>query len=966
MKKFGIFFLVTGLIIAGCVTTKKKGDVSKFKKGYNSLTEHYNYWFNANEMLRLTEDKMLSTYVDNYNQLLPLYPEITAESAPYKKDFETVEKKAAMGIGLHTVGNWTDDCYLLMGESQYYKRDFETAENTFRYIQEELNPKKGAKTTLKKTKGKKTSASKAKENKKKADAKKKAAAKKKADKKKSSKKKKSSSKKKGSSKSDPKDKKAPVDPKVTDKPAEKAPEADPDESRLEVSGKNPYSEGRRTSAWPEAMIWFGRTLIEREKYEEAEFLFRELQEDIWFPKSLRDDLAKAEAHLWIKQKKYEKASVSLDQAIKYADNKKERARMAFIQAQLFEKAGNTEKAYAALGTVLGSKPNFALAFNARLHQILDGWYAGTIKSSEANRSLEKLLKDSRNREYQDQIYYTLGEIALEEKQKNEAIGYYKKSLTVSAAQSPQRAETFLKLADLYYETESFVLAKAYYDSTITVLSAKDERYQRASLYAKNLTEIARLITTINDNDSIVRVYNMSEAERADLAKKIKKQREDDAAKQAVAEQAKNVAAQNAGKASVPIANAGAKASTFYFYSEAAVKKGKKDFSRVWGDRKLDDNWRRSQRLSSGGSGDEAVAQVDSASTKKNVEADVADIFKDIPRNESEMAVIHLATYEAMYKLGTLYRDRLENNRKCSVTLEEMQTRYPTTDRYEKETWYYCYLAFTDLSNTPRAKHYLDLLVDKYPNSAYTRALTDPNFLNAGKEKEKELNSFYEQTYQVFQKGDYKVAFDRCEEAPKKFGSTNPIMAKFALLSALCTGNLQGNEAYCKALNDVIGRFPESAESTRAKEIARLLSCKGFETNDPKKQEIDDAFVTEDDKLHYFLVVLGGAEIKLEAIKNAISDYNRENHRNDQLRLSNIYLGASQEQPIIVLRKFDNKEKGLKYLEEVKNKKDFLGETSKLSYNKEFFIITQENYRRVLKNKTLDGYREFFKVNYLKE
>ena len=125
------------------------------------------------------------------------------------------------------------------------------------------------------------------------------------------------------------------------------------------------------------------------------------------------------------------------------------------------------------------------------------------------------------------------------------------SLLASSPESPQRAETYLKLANLYYETESFVLAKAYYDSTISVLSAKDERYQQASLYAKNLTEIARLITSINDNDSIVRVYNMSEAERADLAKKIKKQREADASKKAAAEQDKKALAQNAGKSARP-------------------------------------------------------------------------------------------------------------------------------------------------------------------------------------------------------------------------------------------------------------------------------------------------------------------------------------------------------------------------------------------------------------------------------
>jgi hypothetical protein len=308
---------------------------------------------------------------------------------------------------------------------------------------------------------------------------------------------------------------------------------------------------------------------------------------------------------------------------------------------------------------------------------------------------------------------------------------------------------------------------------------------------------------------------------------------------------------------------------------------------------------------------------------------------------------------------------MENNRRCVSTLEDMQERYPDTLRYEKETWYYCYLGHNDLENEVRAKYYLDKLVEKYPNSPFTRALTDPNFLNAGKEKEKELNAYYELTYNTFKKGDYKTAFYRCEDAPKKYGSTNPIMAKFALLGALCLGSLQGNDSYCQALNDVIGRFPNSAEATRAKEIARLLSCKGYEAGGGAAKQVDDAFELEEDKLHYLLILFTEGDIKLESIKNAVSDYNRENHRTEQLRLSNIYLGSTQDQPILVIRKFDNKEKGMKYLNEVKSKRDFLGETAKVSYEKEFYLITQENYRRILKNKTIEGYREFFEANYLK-
>ena len=322
-------------------------------------------------------------------------------------------------------------------------------------------------------------------------------------------------------------------------------------------------------------------------------------------------------------------------------------------------------------------------------------------------------------------------------------------------------------------------------------------------------------------------------------------------------------------------------------------------------------------------------------------------------------------------LGVLFRDRLENNKRCSGTLEDMQARYPDTLRFEKEAWYYCYLAFTDLKNPERAKYYLDKLVGKYPNSPFARSITDPNFLNASKERERELNQFYEQTYSYFQKGDYKSAYDRCQEAPRKYGSTNTLMAKFALLSALCTGSLQGNEAYCQALKEVIARYPESAEATRAKEIARVLACKGFEVDDVKANPnantatLDNDFAVEDDKLHYLLVAVSG-DVRLDDIKGAISDYNREFHKTDQLRISNIFLGTDTNTPIVVIRKFDNKEQVMRYYNEVKNRKEFLGETSKISYSKEYFAITQENYRRVLKNKTLDGYREFFDEKYLKK
>ncbi|HOY07070.1 MAG TPA: tetratricopeptide repeat protein [Saprospiraceae bacterium] len=952
MKNFWkISAVLFAVLLAGCVTQKKKGaEPGWFKKGYHNVTSRYNYWFNADELFRLTEVKLAAEHKDNYNQILDVYPSAATDPQSARGDLDNVIVKASKGIALHRVSDWADDCYTLIGQSQFLKRDYETAESTFKWIKDEYDPKKKNKSKLKSTKKKEVKKKLTKRQKKKAAKKKK---------------KEREKKKKEAAKAKKAGKKVPAS--TTTAPVKPAEVPKKDVEELTLTAANPYTKGmERTSAFPIAMVWYGRTLTERDKYEEAEFLFRELEEDRFFPETFHDELYTAEANLWIKQKRYDKAIEPLSKAIDRTKKKAMRARLAYILAQLYERAGQSDGAYAALETVLNSAPNYEMEFNARLRQIQAGWTNGKIVSADANKSLERMIKDAKNLEYRDQIYYTMADIALKDGLKKDAITYLRQSLDFNQGNTVQKAESYLKLANLYFESENFVQAKNYFDSTLTVLPATDERFKTVSDYATNLKDIARLITTIAANDSIVRIYRMSDVERKEFGKKLKKQRQEEADAAAKAQAAKATAA-IAGTSKAPTPVAGSKPSTFYFYNESFLKKGRKDFNRTWGERKLEDNWRRSNRPNTGVPGDE-VASGDSTQNNAVSDAELTDMFKNIPTSEAELSVLHLSTYEAMYQLGTLFRDRLQNNERSTSTLEEMQTRYPETERYEKETWYYCYLGFSDLKNAPRAQYYLDKLVKKYPNSSYARALTDPNFRNSTKEKEAELNKYYEQTYTTFTSGNYQDAYDRCIEAPKKYGSQNPLMAKFALLSALCTGNLQGNEAYCKALQEVIARYPDSPESTRAKEIARVISCKGFEVAEtPKKTDkapIDDAFTREDDKLHYFLIAITG-DVRVEDIKASISDYNRENHKLEQLRISNIFLGTDTNEPIIVIRKFDSREQAMRFYTEVSKEKSFLGETDKKTYKKEFFAITQENYRRVLKNKTLSGYREFFGENYLK-
>lgn len=958
MRKSWLLGSLTCLLLVGsnCVTTKKRSDVSSGKRFYHNLTSKYNYWFNANELMRATLLKMEEQHHDNYNQLLEIYPYMAVDPQPTKGDFDNVIKKCAAAISLHRQGDWTDDCYLMVGQAQYLKHDFETAEKTFKFIQEEY----GAKS--KKAKSKKASTSKKKNAKKKKPAKKKKKRNVRKKKKKTSaraKRKAAKKKEKAKAAEAAKKAKAEQDKKVASAIAAATPPP-------VDAGPDPYKGRGRRAIYPTAMVWYVRTLVDREKYDEADFMIRELQEDPHFNRDERTDLSIAEAYLWYKQKRYDRAIAPLAQAIQGVDSKKERARLAFLLAQLYNKAGQFEQAYATLETVSRSNPPYELDFNAQLMQIRAGWLNGGLKSGEAVQKLEKLAKDAKNHDYRDQIYFTMAEIALADRQQADAIGYLRESLRYSKSNTTQKSEAYLKLADLYFEDEDFVKAKLYYDSTSYVLPNTDERYARVSEYAANLTDIARLITTIHTNDSLISVYNMTDAQRKDLARTIKKQRRE---AEAAAERATAAAAK--ADATGPTTNpvAGVRTS-WYFYNEALTKRARREFERNWGTRSLEDNWRRSQRIRDGSAGvDESKGTV--ATTDELSDNDLQDIFAGVPRSKEEVQALHATTYDAMYNLGRAYRDKLQNNRRSVNTLEELLQRYRDSVRYEKETWYYAYLGHTDLRNAPQAKVYYDKLIDKYPNSVFARTLSDPNFIAQNREKELALSRYYDETFAFFQKGQYETALERCTEGSARFGTTNPLMPKFTLLKTMCIGKLKGNDAYCEALNTLMGQYPESAEATRAREIARVVNCKGFEVaptdagSSAKPEETlgADPYVREDDKVHFFIVVLRGDNYKLEDVKNAISDYNREFHALDALKLSTMFLGTDMNTPLLVLRKFDNFEKANAYYKEVLGRPKFLGETESKKYSKESFIVTQENYRGILKAKSLDGYRTFFKSKY---
>jgi len=65
--------------------------------------------------------------------------------------------------------------------------------------------------------------------------------------------------------------------------------------------------------------------------------------------------------------------------------------------------------------------------------------------------------------------------------------------------------------------------------------------------------------------------------------------------------------------------------------------------------------------------------------------------------------------------------------------------------------------------------------------------------------------------------------------------------------------------------------------------------------------------------------------------------------------------------MVVIRRFKSQDKAMNYYEGiVKNSESFLP----VGVEYEIYPITQNNYRTILKSKSLAGYKEFFDENYL--
>ncbi len=972
-------------VISGCVTQKKKSDVSKLGKVYHNTTARYNGYYNADLLIQESILQLEQQTVDNYSQLLPIYTYVEAPNPKaVAEDLDLAMEKVSVVVNLHRVSQWTDDCYLIFGKAQFLKQEYESAEETFEYMTSEFHPAEVAAREAKTKSGKQLkkalkrgeTTDEDKESIKKLNKKQRQKLlkqkRKQRDKERKQRMKEIKKARKKGGKAPPRkhDKKPEEQPTLVD--ATDATEKTdsirqrPAPGSISLGDVKPIiPEGepekyiiKHRPVYQEAVLWLARTYIERENYAQAERLLKQLESSSSTFPDVRAETMVAKAHFYIRQKKYDQAVPALESAIAQLKDNKRKARLTFILGQIHQMAGRGRDAYAAFEQVLKYRPNYEMDFSARLNLAT----AGVNSEEESVRQLERMLKEEKNKDFRDQIYFALAQISLKNGDKVATRKFLRLSLDNSTSNRTQKAESYLLLADLFFEDQDFVQAKLYYDSTLMVMQVTDERYGRVNNTAANLEGIAENLELISLQDSLIRLSRLSDDEKAALATRIKKEKEEKRLAELKAK-ASQQAQKNQRGSTGPAVQPGSQ-SNFWAYNDRQVKQGLREFQRKWGNRVLEDNWRRSNRQSFQELEESIAGEV--APPNILTQEEIDEIFKDVPKNDKEIAAAHRQIESAMFTLGTLYRDKLQNYDKAIETFQALLNRYPQT-QYVLDAMYYMHLCYKDLGDEVNAKLYYDKIVNGYPETRYAKLLKDPNFANQVNEEANKLTRYYDETYAKFVARQYNEAYQRVLKVGEQFGATNSLQPRFALLGAMCLGNLKGRDAYIDALKEILAKYPEEPEAARAREILRLLGEKvasgpGQERNLPAAEGQIGNYKPNDTQLHYVIVVFNH-EVSLNDAKIAVSDFNGKYFKLQRLRMNNIYLdNGEQKLPLIAIRRFKDRDEAMTYYDTVmKNKVDFLDEGI---YSYDLLPISQDNYRELLKSKLVEEYKTFFQLHYL--
>ena len=722
-------------------------------------------------------------------------------------------------------------------------------------------------------------------------------------------------------------------------------------------------------------------------YESEELFQRSGQTKTGMARHL-DYQARLASHL-LKQERYEESIAPLEEAInRKGVSKRQRIREKYLLAQLYKTTGRSSDAYRMFGKVIRMSPEYDIELQARIQQTETMAQNGNVR--KIMKKLKRMERNPNNKEHLDQIYYAMGNIHLMRGDTVAALQLYNTGASNSEKASPEKGILLLTMANLYWNMTEYALASECYSKAVGMIGTTHKEYETVKLRSEVLEDLVRCTETIKLQDSLQWLSTLPEDKLFPIIDRIieeykeqEKLEEEKLRKEAKDEARKEAAAQKSISTDDKSTESG-----WYFYNAKAVERGKKDFRKQWGDRKLEDDWRRSNKTmlampqdaaepslaAADGLLTDSLSAISDSIIVTQLETDPYKreyYIQNIPYSDEEKEKSNKLISEALLQQGIIYKDRLSEYPDAEKSLTRIVTDYPESDEADK-AMYNLYLMYSlwgkhSLADSCRAR-----MQRLYPKSDYTVMVCDPDYIDNARYGKHREDSIYAETYAAYREGNTLLVRKNCDISANKYPKGQH-RAKFMFLDAVLDLQNGHTDSFLEKLKEIVAKYPQDEISQFAGLIAqgiqngKILQSSSFGsiwdrrngTAGSTDSDSDSIPQFSDDRYQPFLFVLAYPDGELDR-NQLLFEVARYNFTNYMIRNFDMEFQTEQGIGMLKVGEFLNFDEAYVYSRSLYEDADM---AQKLSGIKAL-VISPQNLRLLLLYYTFNEYQEFYEEHFL--
>ena len=741
-----------------------------------------------------------------------------------------------------------------------------------------------------------------------------------------------------------------------------------------------------------ANLWLAKTYIETEQYPKAESLLQSLivttSENDKMPKYVRNNLDLVLADYYIKTKQYDYATKYLRSALLKNLKKNTRARTMFILGQIYEYQGENARASEQFKSVIKKHPGYEMTFESQMN------LARCHNSSDTASIMKmfwRMLKDSKNTEYKDRIFYAMADVALKRGNEDLGIKYLRKSVATSTNNNRQKVKSSLKVASMLFDNKDYVLSQAYYDTVVMTMDRSYPEYDSLLNLSVMLSELVDNLSTYQLQDSLLRLADMDSVSRTKIIlgiiEEYKAEQERLAKEKELQEQLALLGGDQIADPNMSAPMSPGSTASWYFYNQTSLTRGAAEFRNKWGNRTLEDFWFLSNKKSMMSEeealeeelleyfSEEELSTLSDEEIEKLLEerknenpkdtaqyepTEIGYYLQQIPFSEKQKKEANKQILQALNNIGYIYYDNLEDYNNSIESFTELNERYPGNE-YELSSWYYLYKMYNSQKNHSEANTYKEMILTKYPDSNQAKIIIDPEYFVKEKEKGQESSNLYDETFEAYKNGQYKKVRLNVNKARTICHDDTLLMPRFEFLDAIAAGNIYVVDSMAYSLYRLIQKYPTSSIKPHALEIllkANEMYNLGLPIESARQKEKEPEkeypYKYNPNEKYYVMIVCNTKNVRVNPLKVRLNDFNKDSFRMMQLEVKNVMFG--KQEALITIEEFDNEAKANDYKTAMFLNDYLFGGLKEEHYK--VLLISKSNYPIFFNNKNVDEYIEF--------